>query len=214
MGDSIASFAGYITPGNPARYPDRDVMNWTDTWWGQVISQSPQLALLVNNSSAGACISDQVGRGAPYLSGLTAIRHLSWHNLDPDIIFFTMGTNDTIYESPKTFEENYTTALNRAKERYPKAQIFLATLLYRNKHVDASYDPKPCNAIISSLAKNFHYGLIDFAQCGVRANNADQTLLDGLHPNLSGHTLMAQEARRSLAPYLEKLSPADKSSKS
>nr|DAU34648.1 MAG TPA: GDSL-like Lipase/Acylhydrolase [Caudoviricetes sp.] len=204
-GDSISTFPGAMVAGNRSYYPKDTVDDWTKTYWGKLVSNRFWLELLVNNSWSGSWVSTGQGNGAPTTSGTMACKYLSSDGVDPDLIILYKGTND--YGGNVTladFETEYRLMVANTKARYPKAKIFVATILYRtvlptNENGNTVVD---FNTTIKQIAADNGLSVIDFYNCGIDSANASQYLIDGLHPNAAGHDLMYKKAKEQIYDYV------------
>ena len=104
LGDSYSTFEGYVTPEtNEMWYYAQgergrtDVMDVTQTWWHQLISQQGW-KLCVNNSYSGStiCYTGYSGNDYSKRSFLTRMSELGC----PDIIFIFGATNDSWAGAP------------------------------------------------------------------------------------------------------------------
>ena len=99
--------------------------------------------------------------------------------------------------------------IQKVKEAYPKAQIFLATLnfikrvSYSNFPTRNGYNTVPqYNNAIRATADYFGLPIIDFAKDGLDFWNANNTYYQDsttyTHPTTKGHAVMAQRALKDI----------------
>lgn len=134
IGDSIDTFnqSGYKIDGYAMWYPRDGITNVEQTWWKKVINASG-MTLEVNASFSGSRVTDT----APDSSFPDFYDRVSLIG-NPDVIFVTLGTNDsnndvdlgeydfnTIYTSlsESTFRTAYIKGLKALQATYPNAQI-------------------------------------------------------------------------------------------
>lgn len=166
LGDSISTFLG-ISTGKVFYSEGTLGVSLKDTWWMQVID-TLGLKLLVNNSSSGSCVFGNCDNESGYPNRCV---ELDKNNIDPDVIFVFMGTNDftnragktmgtaasvdegslIIYESnnytygtPNTVCEAYWLMLHKITHKYPNAQIFCMTLPLRRDPVYSDRNKTNC----------------------------------------------------------------------
>lgn len=217
LGDSITTFEGWnnntsynSTIGNNAVWYNSDMIALSDTYWKKTIDDF-ELNLICNNSwSASLCSgSDE--------SSACNTRATQLHNNageNPDIIVIYIGTNDScwkvstgtyssvsdIYNSAtqtyvgdtSCFSQAYATMVHKIKQKYDKADIYVCNLL-PNCYISAGTLLSQYNAYISQIAKEFDCKLVDFYNdSGINQSNYTNYTFEGLHPNESGHLLMAK----------------------
>lgn len=112
----------------------------------------------------------------------------------------------------KTFSEAYGAMIYKIQTSYPSARVYCCTLLPTNGKATYNYDGDGVfpslnrdgisvasyNNCIRMLANNMNAGVIEFADCGISWGNMSSYLHDGLHPNETGMTLLANKAQRVL----------------
>ncbi len=134
IGDSIDTFnqAGYKIDGYAMYYPQVGVDNVNATWWMQVINNSGA-KLEVNASASGSRVTNTLDDATrPDFYDRVALVG------NPDIIFVTLGTNDSYhgvtlgeydYDTPyeqlseATFRPAYIKGIKALKALYPNADI-------------------------------------------------------------------------------------------
>ena len=99
LGDSYATFQGWILPGNACYYPKpekvEDVLQVEQTWWHQLMVRN-DLRLLVNDSCSGATVCTHVRPSLPFSSAFTErVKRSFTGQYQPDYIFLFGGTNDS-----------------------------------------------------------------------------------------------------------------------
>lgn len=143
IGDSIDTFdqIGYKLDGYNMYYPALGVTDVDMTWWKKVIDNSG-MELDVNASWSGSCVTnaryDQTYNGRHYPDFYDRVSLLG----NPDIIFVTLGTNDssdnvplgeydfdTTYTdlSESTFRTAYIKGIKALRALYPNATIICIT---------------------------------------------------------------------------------------
>lgn len=104
LGDSYATFRGFVTEGHPCYYPNpekvTDVLQVEDTWWHQLMQRN-NMQMLVNDSYSGATVCTTVRDKQPLSSAFTERAKCSFSGeIQPDYIFVLGGTNDSWLERP------------------------------------------------------------------------------------------------------------------
>lgn len=195
-GDSISTYMGYH-PEPCKVYYDREragkagIFSADATWWAIVLKHFGA-QLLMNNSWSGCKVyGDDIAAG----SSEWRTRNLHRDSELPDIILIYMGMNDYGYGIyPMDFQIAYERMLWTMKGRYPKAQLYCATLgcgvldgqnmflEYLNGNAFEDY-----NQAIRTAAQKYRCHLVDLAAMGVAYDS-----VDGTHPNAMGMQQLAE----------------------
>jgi acyl-CoA thioesterase-1 len=126
---------------------------------------------------------------------------IEWVTEKPIHIFvLELGANDGLRGiSLKETEQNLDSILYKVKDRYPKVELVLAGMQVPpnmgSEYAEAFKDIYP------RLAKKYQAHLIPFLLENV-AGEAHLNLADGIHPNVEGHKIVAENIWRVLAPLL------------
>lgn len=234
LGDSITTFNGWMPSSYATFYPRYTITDVEKTWWKQLLNTSG-MELLVNASWSGSSVSSSRNSGvsndttsAKMGSSDKRIADLSADGVTPDIIICFIGANDFADNVPtgswdgtslpmegkiSTFSEAYALMVSKVLKAYPKAEVYLCTILEAtgsyNSMDDLSTGTFPCafkdssdaivtidtyNQIIRKVASSMGVNVLDMHACGITYFNADTTLGDTLHPNGVGAVLMARKA--------------------
>lgn len=136
IGDSIDTFdqAGYKIDGYAMYYPALGVDSVEKTWWKQVIDASGA-ELEVNASWSGSRVTNTAsGYGSPVPDFYGRVSRIG----SPDVVFVTLGTNDSAYSVPLgeydfttsyenlpegQFRQAYIKGVRAIKAAHPSAQI-------------------------------------------------------------------------------------------
>ena len=213
LGDSISTYDGYIPSDNQYYYPQTYLPDVNCTWWKRLLDETG-MTLLVNNSWSGSLMS-----GTSQSVGLNRCENLDDGTHMPDHIIVFMGVNDFKYPralgecglnsdtySDLNFSDAYYTALNRIRTKYPRARLYLGTIMqfnYPNDNVTGfpiinsdDVNLTAYNDAIRKLADLYGAEVIEFTKCGITYFNRSVTLGDtaGMHPNAVGHYLMFEAA--------------------
>ena len=200
IGDSIDTYnqAGYKIDGYTMYYPSLGVDDVNKTWWKQVIDTSGA-KIEVNASYSGSRVTNTVESRPDFYDRVNLIG-------SPDIIFVTLGTNDSNYEvslgnydfetvytnlDESTFRTAYIKGIKGLQATYPNADIICIAqkmnTAYRNS--------------ISTIANTLGCTFIDAS---------DYIAESGVHPGVKG---MLQIASMVLFPtdetFTQKHIPAD-----
>lgn len=139
LGDSISSFTGFVPSGYASHYPAGDVTEYTDTWWGMMITETG-IALDINNSYSGSPLCE-TGTLTERPRGASDER-LNNLGTSPDYIIVFMGTNDmnqnatvgsysvgdSFPVSIDTFRGALAIALKKIANNYPAANVIVCTV--------------------------------------------------------------------------------------
>ena len=199
---------------NEPYYPKPEFLSdVADTWWMKTINNLG-LKLCVNNSWGGSCITTIVD-GEEKAGCMN--RALELHNdvlsIDPDIIVLIIGGNDALrgyeigpYNGIKDvynftdnayvgncnyFGQAYATMVHKVKKRYPKADIYVCSMLHwKTEH---EKELTEYNEIIQKIAVDFNVNFVDFYNgTDIRPATASIYLhVDGVHPNKHGFEQMS-----------------------
>ena len=223
LGDSISTFAGYIPSGNANYYTGSNcgVTSVNDTWWKKLMD-ALGMTLNLNQSWSGSRVTTTNGETSA--GCMTRCQTLG---TNPDVIIVYMGINDfnnevglgtydgngTFPTETTTFREAYAILLNKLMTAYPLAEIWCATLPPCEKNGGIGAPEKNGNSVllddfnkaIRNLAQVFNAKILENAQCGLYYHNMSTYMGDwnssastALHPNASGHSLIANWAIRQM----------------
>lgn len=148
--------------------------------------------------------------GLPYrcinagLSGETTAdgkNRIDWVLKQPvDIFILELGGNDALRGLPvKASRDNLQAIINKVKSRYPNCKIVLAGML-APPNLGTSYT-NAFKKMYPDLAKTNQAALIPFLLEGVGGNPA-LNLEDGIHPNVEGQKIVAENIWKVLKPLL------------
>ncbi len=148
--------------------------------------------------------------GLPYrcidagLSGETTAdgkNRIDWVLKQPvDIFVLELGGNDALRGLPvKASRENLQAIISKVKARYPNCKIVLAGML-APPNLGANYT-KAFQQMYPDLAKNNKAALIPFLLDGV-GGIPSLNLEDGIHPNVEGQKIVAENVWKVLKPLL------------
>lgn len=221
LGDSISTFAGYIPSGNANFYTGSNcgVSSVNDTWWMKVLT-ALGMELKLNNSWSESRVTTT--NGDESAGCMTRCQNLG---NAPDVIIVYMGINDFNNEvalgeydgngnfptATTTFREAYAIMLNKIMTAYPTSEIWCATLPSCERNGDIGAPEKNGNNVllddfnkaIRNLSQVFGAKILEHAQCGLTYQNMNLYMGDwgssqGLHPNSSGHSLIANNDIRQM----------------
>ena len=199
-GDSISTLHGYNTPEEVVFYTvekreKTGVVNFTDTWWGDVID-SLGGKLLANNSVSGSTVSVNPKSDNKYMCACTDERTstLGKDGQTPDVIMIFLSINDggipakdapeneSEQGDPTIFSEAYRLMLQKLKKNYPNSEIWCITVP-KSDQSDRTHT-MPYTKQIVKVAPEMGCRLVDL-QDAERYES-----LDGLHPTVAGmHTI-------------------------
>ncbi len=138
------------------------------------------------------------------LSGETSAGGLSridWVLRQPiDVFVLELGANDGLRGLPlEQTKKNLQSIIDRVKAKYPKAKIVIAGMLVPpNMGPDYSAG---FSKIFQEIARKNHATLIPFLLEDV-AGHEKLNQSDGIHPNVEGHRIVADNVYKVLSPLL------------
>lgn len=139
------------------------------------------------------------------LSGETTaggLQRVDWILEQPvDIFVLELGANDALrgLNLDKTYE-NLSGILDKVKAAHPDAKIVIAGML-SPPNMGADFTKKFAN-IFPRLAKEYDTALIPFLLENV-GGNPELNLADGIHPNVEGHAIVAENVWAVLQEVVE-----------
>ena len=228
LGDSISTFKGWIPEGNAVYYTGSNcgMTSVEFTWWKRLIN-ALEMELVVNNSWSGSrvagnsasagcntrCTSLDVNGVDPDV----IIVYLGINDFNNEV---GLGSYDGKSMAPSattanTFREAYAIMLNKMMNKYKRAEIWCCTLPSCEKNGEIGAPEINGNNValldfndsIRYLANTFNAKIIELQSCGLTYHNQNIFMGDwssgtsnGLHPNPSGHALMANHIIKTLDP--------------
>lgn len=138
------------------------------------------------------------------LSGETSaggLTRIDWVLRQPiDVFVLELGPNDGLRGLPlEQTEKNLQAIIDKVKAKYPKSKIVIAGMLVP-PNLGADYTAK-FKKIFPALAKKNNATLIPFLLEDV-AGNDKLNLADGIHPNVEGHKIVAENVFKFIEPLL------------
>lgn len=138
------------------------------------------------------------------LSGETSaggLNRLDWVLKQPiDLFVLELGANDGLRGLPlDQTQKNLQAIIDKVKTKYPKAKIVIAGMLVppnMGPDYTASF-----RKIFPDLAKKNNAALIPFLLQNV-AGDEKLNLADGIHPNVDGHKIVADNVLKVIEPLL------------
>jgi len=149
-------------------------------------------------------------KGAKYavinagLSGETSaggLNRIEWVMKQAFSIFILeLGANDGLRGLPlESTKSNLQGIIGKVKSKYPNVKIVIAGMMVP-PNMGEEYSGEFAS-VYPDLAKNNDAVLIPFLLDGV-AGNPDLNLPDGIHPNIEGHQIVAENVWKVLKPLL------------
>jgi acyl-CoA thioesterase-1 len=138
------------------------------------------------------------------LSGETSaggLARINWILKEPiDIFVLELGANDGLRGLPlKQTKQNLQQIINKVKAKNPDVKIVIAGMMMP-PNLGADYTSEFMK-VFPELAKKNDAHLIPFLLEGV-AGNEELNLNDGIHPNKTGHSIVAENVWKVLNPLL------------
>lgn len=188
IGDSIDTFEqeGYMIPGYRTYYPALGVTSVDQTWWMQVIN-TKGLTLDVNASWSGSCATN-IRASIGYPSFYDRVGVVG----NPDIIFVTLGTNDSSLNAPlgeydyqtqyqnlseDTFRTAYIKGIKALQDLYPNAKIVCIAERMKDSYkssiesIAASLGAQFIDASIYTTSSGVHPGQEGMNEIAATVNN-------------------------------------------
>jgi len=136
------------------------------------------------------------------LSGETSaggLSRLDWVLRQPiDVFVLELGANDGLRGLPlEQTQKNLQGILDKVKAKYPKAKIVVAGMMVP-PNMGPEYTTK-FQKIYPELAKKNNAALIPFLLKDV-AGNEKLNIADGIHPNVEGHQIVADNVLKVIEP--------------
>ncbi len=117
-----------------------------------------------------------------------------------DLFVLELGGNDMLRGlDVNATEENLRTILKKVRAKHPKMPIIIAGMM-APPNMGKAYQQK-FNSLFADLAKEFDAGFIPFVLEGV-AGNPKLNLPDGIHPNVKGEKIVADNIWKVLKDFL------------
>ena len=138
------------------------------------------------------------------LSGETSaggLSRLEWVLRQPvDVFVLELGANDGLRGLPiEQTQKNLQAIIDKVKAEYPKAKIVIAGMMVP-PNMGPDYTSK-FRKIFPELAKKNNATLIPFLLQDV-AGNEKLNQADGIHPNVEGHKIVADNVFKIVIPLL------------
>lgn len=130
------------------------------------------------------------------------LNRIDWLLRNPvDILVLELGGNDGLRGlSPQVTQKNLQAIIDRTKAKHPQVKIIIAGMMLP-PNMGRDYG-RQFNAVFSQLAKRNGAVLIPFVLEGV-GGVRELNLADGIHPTAKGHTIVAANVWKVLAPLLQ-----------
>lgn len=138
------------------------------------------------------------------LSGETSaggLSRLEWVLRQPvDVFVLELGANDGLRGLPiEQTQKNLQAIIDKVKAKYPKAKIVIAGMMVP-PNMGPDYTSK-FKKIFPELARKNNATLIPFLLQDV-AGNEKLNQADGIHPNVEGHKIVAENVFKIVKPLL------------
>ncbi|MEQ8476550.1 arylesterase [Fulvivirga sp.] len=138
------------------------------------------------------------------LSGETTaggLNRLDWILKEPvDIFILELGANDGLRGLPLSqTESNLQQIIDKVKEKNPNVEVIIAGMMVP-PNLGEDYTEN-FRSIFPRIAKKNNAALIPFLLQGV-AGDENLNLADGIHPNVEGHKIVANNVLEVIRPLL------------
>lgn len=149
---------------------------------------------VINASQAGGTTEDGLDRLAPHL------------RKPVDIFLLELGTNDAFRAVPiEQIRQNLQSLIDQVRAKNPKVRVIIAGMQLPDFSADDYV--RAFGQMYVDLAEKNHAALIPYLLLGVGGNPA-LNLADHIHPNASGHRILAQNVWKVLKPVAREVAPA------
>ena len=156
--------------------------------WKKKLNKNEKLVRVIN-----AGLSGETSAG-----GLTRLDWVIKQNID--IFILELGANDGLRGLPlEETQKNLQRIIDKVKAKFPKVKIVVAGMMVP-PNMGPEYTAK-FQKIFPDLAKKNNAALIPFLLQDV-AGNEKLNLADGIHPNVEGHKIVADNVIKILQPLL------------
>lgn len=166
-------------------------------------------ALLQRKADSAAYAVDIVNAGVSGETSAAALRRADWIFRAPaDVIVLETGANDALRAlDPEATRRNIATILAKARAAHPSARLLLVQM-EAPPNLGAGYTSR-FHAMFPELARESGATLVPFLLEGV-AGHAELNQGDGIHPNLAGARVVADNVWPSLQGALGALDPCSR----
>lgn len=202
IGDSISTFEGIIPASHRPYYTNPpaagcDVTDWTQTYWGRLISDYWHSTLDVNTSWSGSSVAS--GKAGAERTPFVDDSRLGLLT-NPDCVILFGGTNDAIAENEiglgefcydtaladinhyKRFRDAYIYVIKYIQNKFPSAKIICII----GTDVSGDYGNS-----VEAIAQHYSLPYVDFR--GEKKVAGKVTIFSGSHPDAAGHAYKAQK---------------------
>ncbi len=164
---------------------------------GNLLAESPEKYEIINRGISGNRIVDLYAR----------IKVDCW-NLEPDVLSILIGVNDVWHEinhqngvDIERFERVYDMLLSDTKKRLPNVKIILCEpFVLLGSATEEKYEEflivKEYAKVVKRLADKYKIPFLPLQEKfdeAAKMHDAKYYLIDGVHPNIAGATLIANE---------------------
>lgn len=201
LGDSISSYAGYLTDGCLAGYSSSNDMLVTDMWWYEM-ARLTGMNICTVNASGGSGVTN-LG-DSQYMGNGDRSRHLDSLGKTPDVICILLGINDFFQNvNYEQFTVAYEEMIQVIQKEYPNAEIILCNYFELPGPYKANVDD--LNEIIRKIAERYKLKLLDLHGSDISSVNAERRFIDynektgdAVHPNAIGQKIIGRWAAELL----------------
>ena len=153
---------------------------------------------LLKNGKSAKVVNAGVS-GETTAGGLSRI---DWVLRQPvDVFVLELGANDGLRGLPvEQTQKNLDAIIQKVKKKYPNAKIVIAGMMVP-PNLGSEYTTK-FGKIFPAVAQKHQATLIPFLLADV-AGDEKLNLSDGIHPNVEGHKIVADNVYKFLAPLLK-----------
>ncbi len=135
------------------------------------------------------------------------LRRLTPHLRKPvDIFLLELGINDALWAAPiEKIGQNLQSLIDQVRAKNPKVRVIIAGMQLPDYSADDYV--RAFGRMYVDLAETNHAALIPYLLVGVGGNPA-LNLADHIHPNASGHRILAENVWKVLEPVAREVAAA------
>lgn len=200
VGDSLSAYDNYIPEDNFPYYTQKH-FEVQSMWWATIAKETGMVPCVINASSGSGVT--QLKRGDIELpSGNNQqCEQLSRGEKTPDVIFVLIGANDWFQKiEEKKLKNEYTEMVQKMKEMYSKARIYLCT--YFPMNVISDDELKNLNAIITSVGVETNTSVIDLSESDITLKKENEYYLKETNENGIRRVHLNEKGQRELGNYI------------
>lgn len=197
LGDSVSAYSGYI-PSGYISYYSRNNFNVQSMWWAVVAKETGMIPCVINACGGSGVTELNTAADIPTAGNSERSSMLSQAGKDPDIIIIMIGGNDILQGvKADVFKESYLEMLNRIKNKYEDAEIYICSSYQVPEGYAQSIEY--LNELIHEIANDADVPMIDVEECDISTDEPELYFEDynsqyksALHVNQTGQEMLGE----------------------